>query len=86
MIVVCINDTRLPIGADVVKGKEYEVLEKFINSYDQITYIIEGATNDGKTKFGLPWRGYVSTRFAVVKPVEEKVQEHENALNQDDSE
>ena len=44
--VVCINDTNLPKGAEVVKGDEYTVLDKFINSYDQVVYIIEGVSNE----------------------------------------
>ena len=38
--VVCINDRKLPEGAEVVIGKEYEVLEEFVNNYDQRVFII----------------------------------------------
>jgi hypothetical protein len=33
--VVCINDRKLPEGAEVVNGREYEVLEEFVNNFDQ---------------------------------------------------
>ncbi len=47
--VVCINDKNLPEGAAVVKGREYNVVEEFINNYDQRVYIIEGIVNEGTT-------------------------------------
>lgn len=80
MQVVCINDTKLPPGANVTKDQEYEVATKYTNSYDQIVYIIEGVTNEGRTRFGLPWEGYAAARFAVVETIEEEMQEEESAL------
>tara|TARA_R110000824_G_scaffold219922_1_gene406918 strand:- start:1438 stop:1695 length:258 start_codon:yes stop_codon:yes gene_type:complete len=77
MRVICINDKNLPLGANVVKDKEYSVLEKFINSYDQIVYIISGVTNKGTTRFGLPWEGYAGIRFALAKPDEKKEKEEQ---------
>ena len=74
MRVLCINDTDLPKGAEVVKGDEYTVLDKFINSYDQVVYLIEGVSNEGRTRFGLPWHGYASTRFRVVDDAATKVE------------
>ncbi len=62
--VVCINDSRLPEGANVVKGREYTVIEEFVNNYDQRVYIIEGIVNEGTTKMGLRWIGYDANRFA----------------------
>lgn len=79
--VVCINDTNLPNGAEVVKGDEYTVLDKFINSYDQVVYIIEGVSNEGRTRFGLPWRGYAATRFKVIEGFEKVEQMIEHILN-----
>ncbi len=51
--VVCINDSRLPEGAQVIKGREYTVIDEFINNYDQRVFIIEGIANEGTTKMGL---------------------------------
>jgi hypothetical protein len=48
--VICINDKNLPGGAVVVKGREYTVIEEFLNNYDQRVYIIEGIVNQGTTK------------------------------------
>ena len=76
MKVICINDRMLPIGANIKKDKEYEVIEKFINSYDEVVYIIGGAVNSGRTRFGLPWEGYKATRFTnQTDEVEELVEE-----------
>ena len=72
MKVICIDDTKLPEGAEVVKGEEYTVLEKFINFADQTAYVIEGIRNKGIGKYGLPWLGYAATRFSVVDSVEEE--------------
>lgn len=78
MKVVCINDTKLPPGAELTEGKEYVVKQKFVNSYDQVVYIIDGVPNNGRTKMGLPWIGYLSTRFAVLdsKSMAEEAVEH----------
>ena len=81
MKVTCINDKKLPLGANIVKGKEYEVLEKFVNTFDQVVYIISGATNEGKTRFDMPWYGYMAERFATVETVEEEAKEYAYALN-----
>jgi hypothetical protein len=67
--VVCINDKKLPPDGQLVKGNEYVVVEKFVNGYDQIVYIIEGITNEGRTRFGLPWIGYNSTRFETMSEI-----------------
>ena len=48
--VVCINDRKLPEGAEVVNGREYRVINEFINSYDQRVFIISGIRNKGTTK------------------------------------
>jgi len=81
MRVICINDSKLPKGAEVVKGEEYNVLEKFINSYDQVVYIIDGVANEGTTRFGLPWHGYASTRFSVVEQSDKVEHNVEHILN-----
>jgi hypothetical protein len=74
--VICINDKKLPPDGQIVKGVEYVVIEKFINNYDQIVYIIEGIANEGRTRFGLPWVGYNSTRFDTLDEITlEKVEE-----------
>ena len=81
MKVTCINDKNQPQGAEVVKDKEYKVLEEFMNAAGQMVYLIEGISNKGTTKIGFPWYGYAADRFAKV--VKEKVQavEFDYALN-----
>jgi len=79
--VICINDKKLPIGADIVEGGEYNVVDSFVNSYDQVVYILTGATNEGRTQYGLPWIGYSSVRFATVDAVEEKEINYNYQLN-----
>ena len=60
----CINDKKLPEGANVVNGREYYILDEFINSYEQRTFIVSGVNNRGTTKNGLRWQGYCASRFA----------------------
>jgi hypothetical protein len=60
----CINDRNLPEGANVVNGREYYILDEFINGYEQRTFIVSGVNNRGTTKNGLRWQGYCATRFA----------------------
>ena len=79
--VVCINDQKLPPGADLAEGREYTVLESFINSFDQRVYILEGVENNGRTKFGLPWIGYSSERFADLDGIYQEEKEVNYALN-----
>lgn len=81
MKVVCINDSKLPKGANVVKDKEYEVVDKFVNFADQIVYIIADVVNEGRTRFGMPWHGYDATRFSKLESVEEESVEYNYALN-----
>jgi hypothetical protein len=81
MKVTCINDAKLPNGANIVKGQEYEVVEKFTNFADQVVYIIAGVTNEGTTRFDMPWRGYDSARFSKLETVEEDAVEYNYALN-----
>lgn len=80
-VVVCINDKNLPPGAEIVEGGEYTVVDKFVNSYDQIAYILAGIENRGRTQFGLPWIGYSATRFAELDAVEEEAVEVNYMLN-----
>tara|TARA_R110000772_G_scaffold227553_1_gene338317 strand:- start:210 stop:455 length:246 start_codon:yes stop_codon:yes gene_type:complete len=81
MKVVCINDSKLPKGANVVKDKEYEVVDTFVNFADQIVYIIAGAVNEGRTRFDMPWHGYSSDRFKKLEDVEIESLEYNYALN-----
>ena len=74
--VVCINDSRLPEGAQVIKGREYPVIDVFINNYDQRVFIIEGIANEGTTKMGLRWIGYDASRFAEPETLMEEIHEH----------
>ena len=74
--VVCINDSRLPEGAQVIKGREYTVIDEFINNYDQRVFIIEGIANEGTTKMGLRWIGYDANRFAEPESLMIETQEH----------
>jgi hypothetical protein len=74
--VVCINDKNMPEGAVVVKGREYTVIEEFVNNYDQRVYIIEGIVNEGTTKMGLRWIGYDASRFAEPETLMETSYEH----------
>jgi len=74
--VVCINDSRLPEGAQVVKGREYTVADEFVNNYDQRVYIIEGIANEGTTKMGLRWIGYDANRFAEPESLMTEVKEY----------
>ena len=79
--VVCINDRKLPEGAEVVNGKEYEVVEEFLNNYDQRVFIIAGIKNEGTTKMGLRWVGYDATRFANLESIAIESYEHAYAEN-----
>lgn len=74
--VVCINDKNLPEGAAVIKGREYTVIEEFVNNYDQRVYIIEGIANEGTTKMGLRWIGYDANRFAEPETLMKEIYEH----------
>ena len=74
--VVCINDSRLPEGAQVIKGREYTVVDEFVNNYDQQAYIIEGIANEGTTKMGLRWIGYDASRFADPETLMTEIQEY----------
>ena len=74
--VVCINDSRLPEGAQVVKGREYNVVDEFVNNYDQRVFIIEGIANEGTTRMGLRWIGYDANRFADLDTLMEEIHEY----------
>jgi hypothetical protein len=79
--VVCINDKKLPAGAEVVKGREYIVIKESINNYDQRVYIIEGIVNEGITKMGLHWIGYDASRFAEPEKLATENYEYAYAEN-----
>ena len=63
----CINDKKLPEGANVVNGREYYIIQEFINGFEQRAYIVSGVNNKGTTKNGLRWLGYCATRFADLE-------------------
>ena len=67
--VVCINDKNLPQGAEVVNGREYYVVDEFVNNFEQRVFIISGIANKGTTALGLNWLGYCSTRFADLDDI-----------------
>ena len=75
-VVVCINDSRLPEGAKVIKGKEYEVETEYVNALDQRVYIIRGIVNEGTTKMGMRWIGYDAQRFADPETLMTEVKEY----------
>jgi hypothetical protein len=79
--VICINDKKLPPGAEVKEGDEYIVRESFINSFDQRAYMLVGVRNLGRTRYGLPWQGYNAQRFEEPNPIEENQEEVSYALN-----
>lgn len=79
--VVCINDKKLPEGAVVVEGKEYNVVKEFMNQFGQRAYLIEGIRNEGHTPRGLHWYGFASERFASLEGTEVKNKEYAFALN-----
>ena len=77
----CINDKNQPLGANVVKGKEYEIESEYVNALDQRVYIVKGAVNEGTTKWGMRWIGYDAVRFSTQETVEIEEKEHMFALN-----
>lgn len=79
--VTCINDKNQPLGANVVKGKEYEIESEYVNALDQRVYIVKGAVNEGTTKWGMRWIGYDAVRFSTQETVEIEEKEHNFALN-----
>ena len=79
--VVCINDKNLPLGAEVIKGKEYKVIKEYVNFLDQRVYIIQGISNEGRTKLGLEWTGYDAKRFSDIENVSVEEKEVNFALN-----
>ncbi len=78
--VVCINDKKLPPGAEIVKNKEYLVESEFINNFDQKVFILANVANEGRTKMGLPWKGYNAKRFADAEELQlmEQLKSHDH--------
>jgi hypothetical protein len=74
--VTCINDKNQPLGANIVKGKEYEIESEYVNALDQRVYIVVGAVNEGTTKWGMRWIGYDASRFAEPETLMETSYEH----------
>ena len=83
MEVLCINDDKLPPGAELKEGKTYSVISEFSNNFEQKVYIIKGVTNEGRTKFGLPWIGYRADRFVPIteQSISVKKKKQEPILN-----
>lgn len=83
MEVLCINDDKLPLGAELKEGKTYSVISEFSNNFDQKVYIIKGVINEGRTKFGLPWVGYRADRFIPLtqQSISVKKKKQEPILN-----
>jgi hypothetical protein len=79
--VICIDDKNQPLGANVIEGKEYEIIEDYVNFSDQRVYIIKGAINEGTTKWGMRWVGYNAKRFSTLDSLEVEEKEHTFALN-----
>lgn len=79
MTVKCIDDTKQPIGGQVIKGKEYQVQKHFINNFDQKVYIIVGITNEGRTAMGLPWIGYNANRFTDIDTQDNREEQYEES-------
>lgn len=79
--VICINDKNLPQGAKVVKDKEYEIEDEFVNALDQRVYIIKGINNKGRTTLGMEWYGYRADRFREVESMEMEEKVYDYALN-----
>lgn len=75
MEVLCIDADKLPPGAQVEEGNVYSVISEFNNNFDQKVYIIKGVTNEGRTKFGLPWIGYRADRFVQLSEKSISVQQ-----------
>lgn len=79
--VICIDDKGLPEGADIVKDREYRVISEHYNAMGQKVYLINGVSNEGRTKMGFLWIGYRSDRFAVPGAVKKQEWEESYALN-----
>ena len=72
---MCIDASKLPPGGAVEEGMTYTIERKFVNSFDQVVYIIQGIQNEGRTKHGLPWIGYRADRFLPLEEVTIKEEE-----------
>lgn len=79
--VVCVDAKNLPQGAKLVKDKEYEVENEFVNALDQRVYIIKGITNKGRTQLGMEWYGYRADRFRDVETIEMEEKVYDYAFN-----
>ena len=79
--VICVDTKNLPQGAKLVKDKEYEVENEFVNALDQRVYIIKGIINKGRTKLGMEWYGYRADRFRDVETIEMEEKVYDYALN-----
>jgi len=81
-MLICINDKKQPQGAEVIEGREYEMISHRMNSYGQKIVFLEGVTNNGTTPKGLQWNGYSAERFKDTEDLDELVEEEFNyAMN-----
>ena len=81
-MLICINDKKQPQGAEVIEGREYEMISSRINSYGQKIVFLEGVANNGTTSKGLQWNGYSAERFKDTEDLDELVVEEVNyAMN-----
>jgi len=79
--VICINDKNLPDGANIKKDNEYIVEKEYLNALDQRVYIIQGVTNEGRTRLGMKWIGYNADRFRIIEDTKVEAYEYAYALN-----
>ena len=79
--VICIDDSNLPLGAEIIKGGEYIIVKEYLNSLDQRVYIIGGVRNKGTTKLGMLWEGYDARRFSIKKSTKKHTLENDFLFN-----
>lgn len=82
--VICINDSNLPLGANIVKNEHYFVKDEYVNALEQRAYIIKGVCNKGRTKLGMDWKGYNANRFTILEDFtleNSEAEEHKLVLN-----
>lgn len=73
LIVLCIDASNLPQGANIEMMCEYRVASEFVNDFDEVAYTLFGVNNSGATKTGMRWYGYKASRFVVVDKVGKKM-------------
>ena len=78
---ICTDASKQPPGGELEEGLTYMIERKFINSFDQIVYIVSGISNEGRTKHGLPWIGYRSDRVLPLEDVSVEDKNYNYILN-----